>query len=93
MGKKVRQTIRASLNTPRLLMLDTRNLKPEKKYWGQGKDYLVSLAKDKNRAPLPSQLKMCYSYFALSTGGQNWYYKILREDLKGPWMRLQGWPD
>ena len=63
-----------------VLMLDTRNLKPEKEYWGQGKDYLVSLAKDNNRAPLPSQFTMCFSYFALSTGGENWYYKIMRED-------------
>ena len=76
-----------------VLMLDTRNLKSEKEHWGNGKDYLVSLAKDNNRAPLPSQFTMCFSYFALSTGGENWYYKIMREDLKGPWMRLQGWPD
>ena len=48
-----------------VLMLDTRNLKSEKEHWGNGKDYLVSLAKDSNRAPLPSQFTMCFSYLIL----------------------------
>ena len=76
-----------------VLMLDTRNLKSEKEHWGNGKDYLVSLAKDNNRAPLPSQFTICNSYFALGAGGENFYYKILNDPMNGPWMRLQGWPD
>ena len=76
-----------------VLMLDTRNLKSEKEHWGNGKDYLVSLAKDNNRAPLPSQFTICNSYFALGAGGENFYFKILNDPMNGPWMRLQGWPD
>ena len=77
----------------RVLMLDTRNLGPEKEFWGNGKDYSVTLAKDNNRAPLPSQFTICNSNFILAVGGGFWFYKILHEDKKGPWIRTFGWPD
>ena len=49
----------------KVLMLDTRNLKGADNYWGNGKDYLVMLAKDGNRTKLPSQFTICNSNFAL----------------------------
>ena len=76
----------------RVLMLDTRNLGPEKEFWGNGKDYSVTLAKDNNRAPLPSQFTICNSNFILAVGSGFWFYKILHEDKKGPWIRTFGWP-
>ena len=48
-----------------VLMLDTRNLKGRDENWGHGKDYMVKLAKDPNRGPLPRQFTMCNSNFVL----------------------------
>ena len=82
-----------ALASDTMLMLDTRSLGPEKEFWGNGKDYSVTLAKDKNRAPLPSQFTICNSNFILGVGGTFWFYKILHEDKKGPWIKTFGWPD
>ena len=48
-----------------VLMLDTRNLKGRDENWGHGKDYMVKLAKDPTRGPLPRQFTMCNSNFVL----------------------------
>ena len=48
-----------------VMMLDTRNLKGRDENWGHDKDYMVKLAKDPNRGPLPRQFTMCNSNFVL----------------------------
>ena len=76
-----------------VLMLDTRNLGPEKEFWGNGKDYSVTLAKEDSRPPLPRKYTICNSGFfgGLLTQGINsqmWWFKIRTEDKTGDWMKL-----
>ena len=75
----------------KVLMLDTRNLQGADKDWGNGLDYSVTLAKDSNRAKLPSQFTICNSNFALGLINQGgtasfWAWRIKNEDLNGVWM-------
>ena len=78
----------------KVLMLDTRNLAAEKDYFGNGKDYSVTLAKDKNRAPLSDQFTICYSAFILGVHGTEFrFYRILTDDFEGGWLTTFAWAD
>ena len=76
-----------------VLMLDSRNLRPEKEHFGHGEDYSVSLAKDADRAPLPSQFTICNSNFMLGVGEEFWFYQIMNQDFTGTWLSVYGWAD
>ena len=82
----------ASANS-NVLMLDSRNLRPEKEHFGHGKDYSVSLAKDADRALLPSQFTICNSNFMLGVGEEFWFYQIMNQDFTGTWLSVYGWAD
>ena len=78
----------------KVLMLDTRNLAAVKDYFGNGKDYSVTLAKDNNRAPLSDQFTICYSSFILGVHGTEFrFYRILTDDFEGGWLTTFAWAD